>query len=44
MSSGKINEDGLYGFRVSELAEGKYILVVNTSNHVYEKALIVSNQ
>jgi hypothetical protein len=44
MSSGKINEDGLYGFRVSELAEGKYILVVNTDNHVYEKALIVSNQ
>lgn len=42
MASGKINEDGLYGFNVSELGEGKYFLIVNTNDHVYEKALIVA--
>ena len=42
MLSGKINEDGLYGFDVSQLAEGKYFIVVNAENHVYEKALVIA--
>ena len=42
MLNGKINEDGVYGFNVSELGEGKYFLILNASNHVYEKALIIS--
>lgn len=42
MLSGKINEDGIYGFNVSELGEGKYFLILNASNHVYEKAIIIS--
>jgi hypothetical protein len=42
MMSGKINEDGLYGFDVSQLAEGKYFLVVDAENHVYKKALVIA--
>lgn len=42
MLNGKINEDGIYGFNVSELGEGKYFLILNAGNHVYEKALIIT--
>jgi len=42
MLSGKINEDGIYGFNVSELGDGKYFLILNADNHLYKKALMIS--